>query len=150
MVATRAVAKVTDELTIERRDHVLRPPLPWRPSATTECGRAAADVAAVITRDQLSARIKTLGKQRTAFTVCMTCATTAGRWSTFEENPVDCLRREVYGGRTEDGFADELRALAALVQAHRDEFDGFLSDLGKTTSLADARRKARLKQLRSR
>jgi len=133
------------EPAIESRDHVLRPPLPWRASQLTECGRDAADVASVIGRDQLADRLKRLGRQRTAFTVCMTCATTAQRWSTFEQDPVDALRREVYGGsRTLDSLAAELRALAALAQAHPDEFEGFLAGLAETASLAEARRKRRM------
>lgn len=131
------------EPVVERRDHILRPPLPWRESRTSECGRSADDLRSTITRDQFIARLKTLGQQRTAFTVCMTCATTSNRWQTFEVDPVDAIRREVYGGRTEEGFANELRALAALMTAHPEEFHGYLYGLDRTTSLAEARRRKR-------
>lgn len=118
-------------------DHIMRPDLPWRVAVTTECGKAAKNVKSVIGREAFNERLKKYGRQRTAFTVCMTCAATANRWADFRLNPVDALRREVYGGRTEDQFEDELRAIAALVEAHREEFDQYLSGLKQTVQLLD-------------
>lgn len=72
----------------ERRDHVARDVVPWRPYARyTECGRLAVDVASVITPDDLHERIRIHGQQRTAFTVCMTCWTTARHTSRWAHKP---------------------------------------------------------------
>jgi hypothetical protein len=123
----------------EQLDHVRRPDLPWRVSITTECGRPVDDVKSHISRDELLARYRDFGQARTSLTTCMTCWQTSRRWQTFETDPVDALRREVYGGRTEKLFGDELRALAALALAHRDEFDAYLAGLGETANLAERR-----------
>lgn len=131
-----------DQLTVTR-DHILRAGLPWRDYELTECGREVADVATTITRDQFFERIKRLGKQRTAFTVCMTCASTAPNYLPWNEDPVSCLRREVQLWRGNERMTGELRAIAALIAAHPDEFAGYLSGLAETVSLADRRRKQR-------
>jgi hypothetical protein len=124
-------------------DHVRRPDLPWRTSTTTECGRPVKDVAGCIERDDLLARLKTHGKQRTGMLTCMTCWQTAARWGTFDADPVQAIYREVYGAssRGNEAFAGELRALAALAEKYRDEFDGYVAGLEETVSL-DARRRA--------
>lgn len=129
----------------EQLDHVRRPDLPWRVSTTTECGRDVATVKSHITRDELLTRLRSFGQARTSLTTCMTCWQTSRRWETFEVNPVDALRREVNGWRSETTFAAELRALAALAVAHRAEFDAYLTGLGETASLA-AHRAARRRQ----
>lgn len=135
-----------NDLEKQQLDHILRPDLPWRVADTTECGRSIQDVKSTINRDQFFARLKKHGQARTAFTVCMTCAQTSNRWRTFIQDPVDAMRREVYGGRTEPQLHAELRAMAALVAEHRDEFDGFIRGLQATTSLADHRAQQRLKR----
>jgi hypothetical protein len=126
-------------------DHVRRPDLPWRTSERTECGRPINDVAKWIDRDALLARIKKLGKQRTGLVTCMTCWQTSARWKTFAEDPVDALYREVYGGSPADSHVlrAELRAIAALVDKYRNEFDDYLTGLDQTVNLADRRRRAR-------
>lgn len=131
-------------------DHVIRPTLPWRSQEYTECGRPLNDVTKVITRQEWRERLKDLGKTRAAMITCVTCYEAAERHRTWDEDPVDALRREVgYGyGRQIDGLRDELRAVAALVQAHRDEFDGYLEGIAATTSLDDARRERRLRAAR--
>lgn len=121
------------------RDHVLRPDLPWRTSTLTECGKVAADVKSCIDREALLARIRHDGVRRAAYSTCMTCLETARRWPDWGQDPVEALRREFHGGRADPRMHDELRALAALVAAHRDEFDGYLAGLAETVSLADRR-----------
>lgn len=119
-----------------RRDHVARPPLPWRPDERiTECGRRADSVETVIEADQLEWRIRNWGRQRTAFTVCMTCSERARYSPKFDVDPVEVIARE---GRRTGGaiyqrerandhlhrelLAHELRAMVELVAEHRDEF----------------------------
>lgn len=124
-------------------DHVRRPDLPWHTSTITECGRPLKDVAACIERDELLARLKHHGKQRTGLLTCMTCLETSARWKTFTEDPVDALHREVFSFRGDDKqLAAELRAIAALIDKYRNEFDGYLAGLEETVSL-EARRRAR-------
>lgn len=130
-----------DDLTVTR-DHIVRANLPWRERPLTECGRFTEDVKTTITRDAFLARLAKLGKQRTAFTICMTCATNVHRWpSTFTQNPVEAMRREVWAHKTEDQLTAELRAIAELIAAHPDEFYGYLTGLDSTIDLAQARRK---------
>lgn len=108
-------------------DHVIRAPLPWRSEYLTECGRELSDVAAAITADQLAARIAEHGKQRTAFTVCITCWSTASSHrETWETDPIAVLHREtqragatLVNPRTDRPgrvtLTAELRAIAALI-----------------------------------
>lgn len=114
-------------------DHILRPLLPWRTgeAAITECGFDASKVK-TLTRAEFFARRKELGRQRTAMLTCMTCSDTASRWGTWEDDPRRALEREImwenngrYRSTNERGeqIRDELLAIAALVEAHRDEFD---------------------------
>jgi hypothetical protein len=139
-------------MTDEPRDHVLRARLPWRSEEMTECGRPANDVASVITLEELQHRVKSLGRQRTAFTVCMTCWTTTGHASRWETSPIGVIGREAErcglnfvidrSSRPEAiRFTSELRAIEALIAAHRDEFDQYLTALADAPNLADQRRK---------
>ena len=115
-------------------DHILRPQLPWRQGGDiTECGYNAEKVP-TLTREAYFARVKELGQQRAAMLTCMTCAQTAGRWSTWEDDPRQAMQREVeweWQGRwyKDRGtrLRDELLALAALAEAHRDEFDAHVA-----------------------
>ncbi len=135
-----------EKLTI---DHVERGPLPWRETELTECGLPVADHP-VITRATYIARIREWGQQRTRFTVCRTCATTAANYKPWDEDPVSVIRREAercgWFARDDDEgrdlFVRELRALAALAAAHPDEFSGYVQGLTETVSL-DAARKSR-------
>lgn len=131
----------------EPLDHVRRPDLPWRISTLTECGRPVKDVGKCIERDELLARLKKYGKQRTGLLTCMTCWRTSADWKTFADDPVQAMYREVYGGMSRNtGLAAELRAIAALVEKYRDEFDGYLAGLEETVSLQErrlAKRRAR-------
>ena len=117
-------------------DHILRPRLPWRSlseAPITECGYDATKVKTV-TRAEFFQRIKDLGKQRTAMLTCMTCSDTARRWGTWDDDPRRALHREIEwegrnsywgSGRDDRGqrLKDELLAISALIEAHREEFD---------------------------
>lgn len=128
-----------------QREHVIRrSSLPWRPPEDhlTECGRLARDHAA-ITYDEFTRKLRTQGQQRAAMSTCMTCWNTANRYESWAVDPVDAIRREILGQRGDtDTFRRELRALAALVEAHPDEFTGYLDGLQQTADLA-ARRLAK-------
>lgn len=118
-------------------DHVLRPKLPWRSEGElTECGYDATKVK-TLTRDEFVERLKDMGEQRTAILTCMTCVQTATRWHAWETDPRQALQREIeweHRGRwsRDDGrvrLAYELRAIAALIEAHREEFDQAVAKL---------------------
>jgi hypothetical protein len=113
-------------------DHILRPSLPWRSEAAiTECGYDASKVK-TLTRPQYFQRLKDLGQQRSAMFTCMTCADTARRWGTWDDDPRLALEREIkwergshhWRSRNDRGtrLKDELLAIAALIEAHHDEF----------------------------
>lgn len=116
-------------------DHIVRPRLPWRApgeGAITECGYDASKVK-TLTRDEFFKRVADLGKQRAAMLTCMTCSDTARRWGTWDDDPRLGLQREIewergashWRGRDDRGqrLKDELIAVAALIEAHRDEFE---------------------------
>jgi hypothetical protein len=119
-------------------DHILRPQLPWRSTeeAITECGYDAAKVK-TLTRPEYFQRLQDMGQQRAALFTCMTCADTARRWGTWDDDPGRALDREItwecggsyWRNRDDRGFRlrDELLAVAALIDAHRDEFDALVS-----------------------
>lgn len=138
-------------MVIEKPDpeHVVRGnSFPWRApeDGLTECGL---DVVGrkVITKDDLNYKIRVQGKTRAAMTTCITCAQTASRYKPWEQDPVDAVRREVYGmRRREERFKHELWALAALAAAHPEQFQAFLSGLEQTADLAARRRSKRIVQ----
>jgi hypothetical protein len=118
-------------------DHILRPSLPWRRDpGITECGYDASKVK-FITRKEFFDREREMGKQRCAMLTCMTCSDTTKRYGTWEDDPRAAIGREVtwergefWGrGRTDRGTSlkDELLAIEALIEAHREEFDGIIS-----------------------
>lgn len=122
-------------------DHILRPTLPWRKAhevPVTECGFNAAKVT-TLSREEYFRRVKDLGQQRAAMMTCMTCSQTAGRWGTWEDDPRLAMSREIewergsmyYRARTDRGqlLRDELLAVAALIEAHRDEFEASVSEI---------------------
>lgn len=142
-------------------DHVLRPKLPWRADeeGITECGYDASKVR-TLTRDEFRTRLKEMGQQRTAILTCMTCVDTAQRWETWEADPRQAIEREIqweHRGRwsAEDGrrrLTFELRAIAALIDAHHEEFHQAVAQLQgvaewqvtkKATQAKRAPRKAR-------
>lgn len=110
-------------------DHILRPQLPWRTDGgVTECGYDASQVK-TLTRAEYFERLKEYGQQRASLFTCMTCADTARRWGTWEDDPRRALEREVQWecgwSRSDRGqqLRDELVAMASLVAEHRQEFD---------------------------
>ena len=121
-------------------DHILRPELPWRQvaDAITECGFDASKVK-TLTRAEFFQREKDLGKQRTAMLTCMTCADTAKRWGTWDDDPRLAVDREItwergshyYRSRDDRGqqLKDELTVIARMIEAHRQEFDAALSEM---------------------
>lgn len=124
------------------RDHVLRAALPWRTDKRrTECGKDA-EAVPTITRDQLVERTRKLGQQRASLFTCMTCWNTAARRpGAWAENPVAVMDRECDPYPPDPRLRDELLAVAALIDAHRDEFDELLAGLSATVRLADRRRR---------
>lgn len=133
---------MTDKLPLE---HVERTALPWRRESMTECGLPAAGHP-VISRDAWLAKVRSQGTQRAAFTTCMTCWSAAQRNATWEADPIRVVQRATEDYRRKDAFAAELRALALLVEAHREEFDETLAGLADVGDLA-ARRLARRRRL---
>lgn len=116
-------------------DHILRPRLPWRNEPSiTECGCDASKVK-TLTRAEFFQRLKDFGQQRTAMFTCMICTQTAQRHSTWEEDPRHAVEREINwecawkpydrGQR----LKDELLAIAALIEAHPQEFKSLVTDI---------------------
>jgi len=118
-------------------DHILRPQLPWRhEGGITECGYDASKVS-VLTREAYFARLKDLGQQRCAMVTCMTCADTARRWGTWDDDPRKAVEREIgwecAWSREGRGvrLRDEMLAIAALIENHRGEFDAHVTTTGQ-------------------
>lgn len=133
-------------------EHVARPNLPWRDDTLTECGKTT-DGRVVITREQLLAKIRKQGQARAALSTCMTCTQTATRWQDWATAPSDVMRRNVpswWGASQRHPIAvrmdAELRAIAALIEAHREEFDGFLAGLEDAADLGARRQRRRIRQ----
>lgn len=132
-------------------EHVKREGLPWREDwdELTECGRKTIDVAEVVTREEMVAKVKRQGKTRAALSSCMSCWNTMGGYQPWSEDPASAMSREcrpVWGQANErdDRVRRELRAIAALIVAHRDEFDAMVEGLAAVPSLADARKARRV------
>ena len=108
--------------------HIARPPLPWRESGKTICGHVVSQFAEglVINLADAHAAARRLGTQRFALTHCMTCAQNVRNWSTWEDDPRARMAREMgHLGMTkaEPVIEHELRAIALLIDGHREEFD---------------------------
>lgn len=132
--------------------HITRPLLPWQSERLTECGRDADDFreGIVIDRVEVKALLAKHGKQRVSFLCCMTCLGRSNySFDTWEDNPASVMRR--YCERSGGGWSGdpnaainvELRALALLVAAHRDEFDQAVRDLQGAATLDAKRREKR-------
>ncbi|HWX13481.1 MAG TPA: hypothetical protein VNY06_01150 [Methylocella sp.] len=124
-------------------DHILRPRLPWRSPnepAITECGYDASKVK-TLTRAEFFQREKELGQRRCVMLTCMTCADTARRWGTWEDDPRLAVQREAEWERQAPYYRrcpsdergtvlkDELVAIAGLIEAHRDDFDARILEI---------------------
>jgi hypothetical protein len=148
-------------------DHILRPQLPWRQGdgAITECGYGASQVK-TIAREEYFQRLRDMGQQRAALFTCMTCADTAKRWGTWDDDPGRALDREItwecggsyWSNRDDRGFRlrDELIAIAALIEMHREEFAALVAArsqkrewLQKKTDLDERRRRQLMNKRRS-
>lgn len=130
----------------EALQHIIRPMIPWREGepGLTECGRAQTDVAQWITLEEFIIKVRREGQQRSAMTTCMTCWSRAAVGARVQEDwghrPSAVIEREILrSGQPESRLDTELRAIALLIQAHREEFDSLISGLQDAISL-DARR----------
>ena len=134
----------------EALDHVARPNLPWRHDVLTECGLTEMSAQRVLTRAAFEDKVKRQGKTRSAMTTCMTCWQTASRWKDWSQAPSEVMRREMPAWSSplhpHNRLDAELRAIAALIEAHREEFDGFLRGLAATSDL-DTRRAMRRRRI---
>jgi hypothetical protein len=124
-------------------DHIARSPLPWVANmGLTECGLPAASYP-TITRLAYLERLKDMGEQRASLFTCMTCKDTVGHWKTWDEDPVSAIQRETgyMHGRAprKEEFRLELLAIAALIEAHRDEFDSYIAGLQAVVKLDEHR-----------
>ncbi len=122
------------------RQHVKRPALPWRDDTMTECGRPADDTC--LTREQAIAKARRLGPRRAALTTCLVCLDTAQRWPGWDLSPAAVMARELKGftywrsdSDTTPRIQDDLRAIALLIDAHREEFNELLAALQATVPL---------------
>lgn len=131
--------------------HIERPRLPWQTDRLTECGRDVDDYREdiVIDRPQVKRLLAAYGQQRVAFLLCMTCLNRANySHDSWEDNPASVMRRHCERGGDGAAINVELRALALLVDAHRDEFDQAIHDLQSAVPLA-ARRKQKTRARRA-
>lgn len=154
---------MTDTEKVGPVDHITRAVLPWRTEADfTECGKAVPLVRGrMVTRDEAAARIKRIGQRRAMFSLCMTCVSASDRHRGEGSDAVTTVARETGGVQfvqppspysresTAAKWAErqrlnaEFEAMAALVAAHREEFDGYIAGREQTVSLADRRRSRR-------
>lgn len=127
-------------------EHIVRSTVPWREPSLTECGRSLADVAKVLTFDEAKARVQREGKQRALYSMCQTCVSTTNRNPGWASDPAAVIERTYPSirWRPDDPTAiaarRELEAIAALIEAHRDEFDALVAGMAEVTDLRDRRR----------
>ena len=133
--------------------HIIAETWPWRTPDLTECGRAIEDVARTCTLGE-AAQIQQTARSKTvaSLVLCQTCMDTCGRhyWTTWRMNPMGLVNRltthhHVRAAESSpriDRMNIELRAIAALIAEHRDEFDAYIIGVQATTPL-DAARKTR-------
>lgn len=131
-----------------RLNHIARTSLPWRDADRTICGQPVNQYAdgVVINLRDAHAMARRLGQQRFALVICMTCANNANRWTEWDANPLGRMEREVTGGgfrKIDPVIVAELRAMAALIAAHRDEFDDIVRSYveGDVVTIGDLRSK---------
>lgn len=128
--------------------HIARTSPPWRDASKTVCGRLISQYADGLVVNLADARAmqRRLGKQRFALAICMTCAHNVGNWAEWDDSPVRRMEREVTGGafgRREPVIEHELRAIAALIDRHGDEFNELVESFasGDVVTMSDLRRK---------
>jgi len=132
--------------------HIVRAMPPWcrDTEQLTEC-RLPAHAFPVWTRAEALEEQRRLGAQRFSLFVCQTCRSASNMNAAWEENPAKCLQR--YLGHAAYYLEeptpaarvihDELRAIAVLIDRHRDEFDALRTGFGEVIALPVRRRRAR-------
>lgn len=140
----------------EPMKHVLRPRPPWETVELTHCGRQG-DSVPVTTVDGIEAHIRKYGRQRTAYTHCMTCLDRVQAYSridvglqrrvpiSWENDPVSVTERWLDRTFEESERSRKrriLHAISALVEEHQAEFDAMVAADG-VADLADRRRRGR-------
>lgn len=110
--------------------HIWRPSLPWRTADQTECGLFPKGALAErcipreeIERFPLAATPSASWMSRYRLGLCFSCQDTWRGWPTWEEDPIRCLARESGRSTRRTRVNAEMRALVALVAAHRAEYD---------------------------
>lgn len=109
--------------------HLPRPVPPWEEIRHTHCGRLIVDVAKMGTSEAYTATVKKYGQRRAAFDYCVTCCQRASvsgaSWETSAvEITSDWVGRGIFtANKAREDVRASLHALAALVEAHRDEFE---------------------------
>ncbi len=127
-------------------EHIVRSTVPWREPSLTECGRSLVDVAKVLTFDQAKAKVDREGKQRALYSMCQTCVSTTNRNPGWASDPAAVLHRTYpaisWHRDSPEAIATrrELEAIAALIAAHRVEFDALVTGMADVTDLRDRRR----------
>lgn len=128
-------------------DHIARTELPWRTGLPrTECGLTNTPA---LTTDEFVDKARREGQRRTALTTCMTCYDKRVMFGRLvnRDGLVDVLGREVRRvnqSRDPDAsreLENELQAIAALIDAHRAEFDATLEGIREAPTLDDVRRR---------
>lgn len=111
--------------------HIARATVPWRDDELTECGRPLAGLPVVITRaDYLERNPANPGRYQLLADGCRVCQETAIKYRSWSAKPTDVLARacetELFVRTARVGsfgrLDQELLALAALVDRHRDEY----------------------------
>ena len=107
--------------------HILRAPLPWRPSRLTECGRLAKAGEAVPV-DDVPATLT-----GSTFLLCESCKQMKGFYrsgSEFSDSPIEREMAWTRKNRQKDKFlAYELQALGELVRRYTEEFERLVAAL---------------------
>ncbi len=131
-------------------DHIARAMVPWHDPATkTECGSDIDDVASVITRDELVAKVNREGQQRALYSTCQTCLSTARNHPEWKQDPVAVMERHFTHMKwdTSPDRRREVLAIAALIENHRDEFHAIQRDLAAAGDLSSAREERRMRRV---
>ena len=129
----------------EPLSHILRERLPWSTFDRTECGKDPSEFASVFTLEEAITKVKGLGVQRAAFVMCMNCWHTTERHAGSRSDPLQALERVSPYGPYADRCRAEIRAVALLIEAHREEFEGAVEGILGTSNLAEKRTARRVR-----
>lgn len=130
--------------------HLLRVRLPWSTTDKTECGKDPEQFKRVCSRADAVRRWKEIGQGRAQYEFCMTCVQTANRHPEFKDQPVAATKRGSYWmTEAHDARAvAELRAVALVLDTHREEFEAAVEEILTAPSLDDFRQqKAKRRRL---